>query len=76
MMKPKAKTKGQFALELGISESTLRRRLKNHRIPLTGQLLSPLEQAAIRRALGFPPPDWMVDPKSEALRDESDFDPT
>lgn len=36
----------------------------------------PLEQAAIRRALGFPPPDWMVDPKSEALRDESDFDPT
>lgn len=51
---PKAKTKGQFALELGMSESTLRRRLKALNIPFTGRLLSPKDQEMIRRALGYP----------------------
>lgn len=57
-MNPTAKTKAQFACELGLSERTLRRRLKAIQYPLTGLLLSPEEQSSIRRALGYPPYIW------------------
>ncbi|MCC6411442.1 MAG: hypothetical protein IT270_07265 [Saprospiraceae bacterium] len=54
MQKHVALTFAQFALTLGLSESTLRRRLKSHNISTTGKLLSPVEQHALRRLLGFP----------------------
>lgn len=57
-MKPKAKSKGQLAHELGFSESTLRRRLREVKFPKTGRLLSPREQLFIYEALGYPPPAW------------------
>ena len=55
-MAPSFKSKRQFAGELGLSESTLHRRLKSLNIPTSGKRLSPLEQNLIRLAFGFPPP--------------------
>jgi hypothetical protein len=54
MQKHVALTFAQFAHTLGLSESTLRRRLKSHNISTTGKLLSPVEQDDFRRLLGFP----------------------
>ncbi|MCC6463200.1 MAG: hypothetical protein IT260_22215 [Saprospiraceae bacterium] len=59
-MKPIARSKSQLARDLGLSESTLRRRLKDLDFVRTGRLLSPKEQVRIRQALGFPPPDWAM----------------
>lgn len=72
-MKPIAKSKSQLALELGLSESTLRRGLKDLGFPNTGRLLSPKEQVYLLQALGFPPPDWAMtcsaDAEEDAVRD-------
>ncbi len=53
-MTPSFKTRQQFALELGLSESTLRRRLRSLQLKTAGKLLSPVDQETIRRQLGFP----------------------
>lgn len=49
------KTKRELAQELGLSESTLRRRLNALEMNTSGKLLSPIDQVAIRMALGVPP---------------------
>ena len=49
----------------GRSGSTLRRRLKAFKLRLSRRLLSPRDQNAIRRALGFPPYDWDEEGKNK-----------
>lgn len=45
------KTKEEFARELGMSKSTLYRRLRAINFKTSGELLSPAEQAELKEAL-------------------------
>ncbi|HMQ61146.1 MAG TPA: helix-turn-helix domain-containing protein [Flavilitoribacter sp.] len=50
------KTREELAHELGISYSTLWRRLKENNLLYPRRLLSPKDVAEIKSALGFSPP--------------------